>query len=306
MDDGGFTLVEVLVAATLLVIGALATLALLDNGAAATVSSKQRDVANALAQEVVERSVGGRYTATRNDLTDVDPSAAAAVAGPADRLRLALDPDGDQASTAVTPTTITTGKVPLAEPQSWTVRRQGTTYTVSYRACTSSEVYQGVQILGPYDCSRSSTPPGLEDQKPISPSCDLGVVAGTGVPAPDDPTPVTVQLQLLGLVGVEACVGALSDPLSDALCDLLGSSPLLDGLTNVLLGADGLLSNLLGNLNSIAALTFCPVAQVDTALTGAYAGIASSTRVAVTVGWTSLSGQPQSIERATIVRRPTS
>ena len=70
----GFTIIEVLVAATLLIISVLATLSMIDRPPPTTAVSKQRDVANALAQEMVERATGGRYTSTRNDLTDVDPA----------------------------------------------------------------------------------------------------------------------------------------------------------------------------------------------------------------------------------------
>ena len=307
--DGGFTLIEVLVASTLLIIGALATFALLDNGAAATTVAKQRDVANALAQEMVERTAGARYTPQRNDLVDVDTGAAATIAGPADRMRHALDPDGDQSSTAVTPTTVTTGApgaAPVDVPQTWSLTRRGTVYAVSYRACTTSDLYQGVIIQGPYDCARAGQqPPKPPNTAPINSLCSLGLI-DPGVVDPSNPGQLTIRLQLLGLVGLNVCVGAVSQPLSNALCTLLGTSDLLNGLVSQLLGSAGTLTNLLGGLlNTGATAGLCPTSQVDAGLTGAYAGIATTTRVAVTVGWTDAGGRAHSIQQTTLIRKPT-
>lgn len=304
-QDGGFTIVEVLVAATLLVIGALATLALLDNGASATAVSRQRDVANALAQEMVERSTGGRYTPSRNDLTDVDPGAAARIAGPADRLRVTLDPDGTAASTAVAPATVASGSPAVDVPQSWTLTRQNTRYTVSYRSCTTSDTFQGVQILGPYDCSlgTNGTPP--TPPTPADPSiCTIGAIPPSYVD-PANPGMLTVRLAVLGFTGLNVCVGAVSSALADGLCTLLGQSSLLSGLTNNLLGTNGLLTNLLGGLLKTGATAgLCPTSQVEGALTGAKGGIATSTRIAVQVSWTDYGGHARTIQQSSTVRRP--
>lgn len=298
-DDGGFTLIEVLVAATLLIAGVFATLALLDTASKATATSKQRDVANAIGQELVERAQGGRYTATQNDMTDID--ATSSTPGPADRLRAGMDPDGAFSSTAVTPATVTTGTLPTNVPQSWTLRRQNTTYTVTYRACTTSDTYQQVLVQGPYDCSAPATAPtGTET---TSGACRLGVIPATGV-NPANPGQLTVKLQVLGALGLSVCVGALSQQLSDALCSLLGSSAILSSISGTLLGTSGLLTNLLGGVRSGASLGLCPTGQVDQALAGARAGIASSTRLQVTVGWTDVSGRAQSVAQTAVVRRP--
>jgi Tfp pilus assembly protein PilV len=297
-EESGFTLIEVLVAATLLIVGVFATLALLDTATKATATSRQRDVANAIGQELVERAQGGRYTAALNDMTDIIP--ATATPGPADRLRAAMDPDGESSSSAVTPATVTTGTLPTNVTQSWTLRRQNTTYTVSYRACTVSDTYQQVQVQGPYDCSAPTTPPSGTET--TSGGCKLGVIPASGVD-PANPGQLTVKLQVLGIVGLSVCVGALSQQLSDALCSLLGSSAILGSLTNTLLSTGGLLSSLLGGLGSAAALGLCPASQVDQALAGARTGIASSTRLQVTVGWTDLSGRAQSVAQTAVVRR---
>jgi Tfp pilus assembly protein PilV len=292
-EESGFTLIEVLVAATLLIIGVFATLALLDTSTKATATSKQRDVANAIGQELIERAQGGRYSLTRNDMTDVDP--ASPTPGPADRLRAGMDPDGTSASTAVTPATVTSGSVPNLTPQSWTLRRQNTTYTVSYRACTLSDAYQQVVISGPYDCARTATAP-VPAETATSSGCPLGVALDSGT---SNPTAL-VHLQVLGILGVSVCLG---DTLSTALCAVLGTSPILSNLTQTLLGTGGLLTGLLGAVNSGATLAGCPPAQVDVNLTGARGGIATSTRLSVTVAWQDFSGRQQSASQTAVVRR---
>lgn len=295
-------MIEVLVAATLLIVSVLATLAMVDRATATTAAGKQRDVANALAQEMIERATGGRYTVTRNDLTDVDP--AATLPGPADRMRAALDPDGDQASSALAPATVISGSLPVNVPQSWSLRRKGTLYTVSYRACTQSDAYQGIQILGPFDCSRSSTPPpgtGPNDTA-TNGNCSVGVIP-PGAVDPANPGQLTVKFQLLGITGVSACVGAISTPLSNALCTLLGTSPLLDNLKNSLLGANGSLTQVLGGLGSGASAGVCASQLTEAGLAGANAGIATSTRLAVTATWTDNDGHAHAIDQSALIRK---
>lgn len=300
-DEQGFTLIEVIVAATLLIMGVFATLALIDKGTQTTAVSKQRDVANAVAQEMIERATGGRYTSAINDLTDVRPATPASP-GPADRLRLAMDPDGDQASSTITPATVTTGTMPAINvPQSWSVRRKGTTYTVSYSACTASDPYQGVVILGPFDCTRTGPDPtNPDDVTPPTPAgCSLGVIPAGSVD-PANPGELTVKLAVLGITGVSACVAAVSPPLSAALCTLLGSS---DYLSDLLVGTNGLLTDLLGGIAG-SSVGLCSTSQIEQISAGAQEGMASSTRIKVTVAWTDLSGKTSSITRASLIRRP--
>jgi Tfp pilus assembly protein PilV len=298
-DERGFTLIEVLVAATLLVAGVLATLTLIDSATKTTVVSKQRDVANAVAQEMIERATGGRYSSTVNDLTDVSP--ASTTPGPADRMRASMDPDGDQSSTAVTPVTVVSGTVPVNAPQSWSLTRRNTVYTVSYRACTASDAYQSLLIAGPFDCDNPNTTggPGGGDETTTPEGCKLGVIPASGVD-PSDPGELTVKLQVLGITGVSACVAAVSEPLSDALCTLLGSSPYLSDL---LVGANGVLTGLLGGIAG-SSVGICSTSQIEQISRGATEGIASSTRVAVTVAWTDLEGRAHSIARSALIRRP--
>jgi type II secretory pathway pseudopilin PulG len=297
--EDGFTIVEALVAATILVIGLLATLALVDRATGSTSSSKQRDVANALAEELVERAQGGRYTTTRNDMTDVDP--AAALKGPADRLRAALDPDADSSSTTVSPATVTAGSVPLLVPQSWTLKRKNTIYTVSYRGCTHSDPYQQVQIGGPFDCDRPNTNPGGNNETTQG-TCSLGLIPPSAV-NPADPAPLMVRMQVLNITGLSACVGAISPDLATSACWLLGHSTLLDSVTGALLGSNGLVAQLFGGVLSISGRA-CDASQIDQALAGVKDGIASSTRLTVTVAWTDADRRAQSITQTAVVRRP--
>lgn len=300
-SEGGFTLVEVLVAATLLITSVLASLAMLDRATSTTAVSKQRDVANALAQEMIERATGGRYTTTRNDLTDVD--AAAVRPGPADRMRAALDPDGDQASTTVSPATIVSGSLPVNLPQTWQVRRKNTVYTVTYRACTRSDAYQGIEIAGPFDCARTNTPPTGGGDEATSGSCTIGAISPGSVD-PANPGQLTLKLQLLNAFGISACVGALSAPLSNALCTLLGTSPLISGLKNSLLGSNGSISSVLGGLSiGGASVGLCESKLTEAGFAGASAGIGTSTRLSVTVAWTDLDAKAHSITQSALIRR---
>lgn len=300
-SERGFTLIEVLVAATLLIVSVTATLAMVDRATATTAVSKQRDVANALAQEMIERATGGRYTAARNDLTDVDPGAARP--GPADRMRTALDPDGDQLSTAVSPATITSGNLPVNIAQSWSVRRKTAVYTVTYRACTRSDAYQGIEIAGPFDCARTNAPPSGGNDEATSGSCTIGAIS-PGAVDPANPGQLTVKLQLLDAFGVSACVGAISAPLSNALCTLLGTSPLLDSLKESLLGSNGSISSLLGGLSlGGASVGLCESKLTEAGLSGASESIGTSTRLAVSVAWTDHSGKAHSISQSALIRR---
>jgi type II secretory pathway pseudopilin PulG len=61
-QDAGLTLVETLVAATLLLIGALGTFALLDAANATTAASRAREGATNIAREVLEDSRSVAYT----------------------------------------------------------------------------------------------------------------------------------------------------------------------------------------------------------------------------------------------------
>lgn len=307
--DAGFTVIEVLVASTLLIISVLATLALLDNGARATSTSLQRDTGNAIAREVVERAQGMTYTTLRNDLTDVQ---AAAPRTPAERLRAAMDPnpaaDGSSSSAPMidgTATPIASATDPWRTTASWNLRRRGTDYRVTYRSCTRSEPVSGVLTMGPYDCDRapSTTPP----PGPIRTvgTCALTLTNQLEVQQQlsVDPKGVVVRVQLLNLLGVRACVsGTLAalglGDLAKSLCAVLG-----DG-TNALSTVTGLLNSVLGPLASSVSLAVCPSPEGDPPPEPLVGGIATSTELQTTVSWTEKgSGRPARIVQTAVVRK---
>lgn len=301
--DGGFTMIEVLVAATLFIVGALATLALLDNGAQATGSSLAKDRGNAVAQELTERTSGMRYTRTANDL--VAPTAAAG-------LRKAMDP------TATGP--ITTEQVgDLVVPRyRWSVRRANTNYAVTYRACTSSDRVGGLIVQGPQDCDAlreckkaDGTPCNKEPI--VLPSCGAGLALGlltrpSDVAADVKPSDITIRLQLLNLgslavADVEACVGELTAGLGLAglvnpLCGLLGDPSSLLAPVNTVLGG------VLGALSSGTKIGLCPKADVEGEVPEITSGIAASTRIETTVEWHDrFANKDRRIRQTAVVRR---
>lgn len=301
--DGGFTMIEVLVAATLLIIGSFATLALLDNGNRTTATTKQRDVAIASAQEIVERTAGGRYTATRNDMTDVDSTGS--ITGPADRARTAM---GDATSAVSPATTLPPATQAVAPaPQSWTLRRSNTDFRVTYVACTLSDRVDGVEIKGPYDCS--PIPPsggggGGGGGGGTSNGCTVATtpIAGSGSVAATAATgAVNVSLQLLGALGLRTCLdlGHITDALSPAVCSLATAGALGAPLAS-LVGNNGLLGGL-ARVN--AGVGNCP-SLVEPTLRGPLAGAATATRVTIKVEWTDREGVARSIDRTSLVRRP--
>lgn len=295
-DDGGFTMVEVLVAAVLLIIGAFATLALLDRGAQATGASLQRDRANALAQELIERSTGMRFTRSNNDL--VGDTAAA---------RLQKAASSDAAAGTITSTGLPADK--YVKESTWNVKRGPTTYKVTFRACTRSDRIQNTVIQGVFDCDRRATEPVDVPIKPI-PGNTCGLALGllsAGVTAPGAPADdVTAKLQLLNLGAVsvaelQLCLRGVLDTLGlgglvSPLCDLLGTP----GLSSILSPVNGLL----GLLGSTVDLNICPAADVESELADVTSGIAAATQVETTVEWRdSATQKDKKIRQSAVVRR---
>lgn len=112
-DDSGFTLVEVMVAATLLVVGLLGTLSMVDAANSATWSTKAREQAVSLQREVVEGVRGIPY----DQLT---PNSV----GPLLR-----------ASASLADTNLSAA--------GWTVRRRGFTYTIAVGVCSVDDPRDG-------------------------------------------------------------------------------------------------------------------------------------------------------------------
>ena len=125
-DQRGFTLVEVLVAATLLVIGVLGTMAMVDSSNAETRLSGGREGATNLAREVVE----GARTLGYDELLPATVDT-----------RLQTLP-------GLTTTT----------PGSWTVKRRGVVYTISTPLCSIDDPKDGYgSHAGATYCADSAT-----------------------------------------------------------------------------------------------------------------------------------------------------
>lgn len=296
-------MIEVLVAATLFIIGALATLALLDRGSAATGSSLGQDRGNAVAVEMIEQTTGMRYTRAANDITASTAPAA---------LRKSMD------STSTGPiTTETVGD--LAVPRyRWTVQRAGVDYAVSFRACTSSDSIGGVQIQGPSDCAAQTeckkadgTP--CKKEPVVTPTCGSGLSLGllgptANITAATKPSDIVVRLQLLSIgalsvLNLETCVGELLGGLGlgglvNPLCGLLGNP------SSLLAPVEQTLGGVLGLLSSGSKIGLCPKTDVERELPEVTSGIGSATKVEVTVGWRDrFTDKDRRIRQTTVVRR---
>ena len=113
-DERGITIIEVVVAAFVLVVGILGVLALLDTANATTATNLAREQANTLARDVVERAHELPYS---NLVTSSAP----------EQFRQALSD----------------GPANAAADGSWTMSRRGTTYAVSIRTCSVDDASDG-------------------------------------------------------------------------------------------------------------------------------------------------------------------
>ncbi len=113
-QEDGFTIIEVLLAASLLVTGLLAMFTMLDTSQAALQSTRGKEAATALQRELVETTQGIPY---------------------------------DQVTPASTPNIVAAapGLADASHSQAgWTVRRRGFTYTVSLGSCTVDDPRDGI------------------------------------------------------------------------------------------------------------------------------------------------------------------
>jgi Tfp pilus assembly protein PilV len=134
--EDGFTVVEVMVAALILVVGVAGSVTLVDGANATTLNTRAREGATNLAREVVEDARSVPYT-------DIAPGTIES------RLRAKAGLDADPGSST------------------WRIERRGFTYTVSAAVCTVDDAKDGA---GEYDanstyCSGSAAP-GTSDQDP--------------------------------------------------------------------------------------------------------------------------------------------
>src|SRR4051812_24811301 len=125
-EEHGFTLVEVMVAAMILVVGILGTLSMLTYGSLATTTTKAREQGVALQREIVEVARSLPY----------DQLVPNSIVG---RIQATSDLGDDQPSTP-----------------GWQVHRRGFTYTVSVGVCTVDDPSDG----GGVDDDATFCPPG--------------------------------------------------------------------------------------------------------------------------------------------------
>ncbi|MDP8943398.1 MAG: prepilin-type N-terminal cleavage/methylation domain-containing protein [Actinomycetota bacterium] len=111
-EESGFTLVEVMVASLVLVVGVFGSVTLIDGANTATVSTQAREGANNLAREVIEDARSIPYE-------EITPT----LVGPRLRAKPGLDTD------------------PSSE--TWRVERRGFTYTVTVDACSVDDADDG-------------------------------------------------------------------------------------------------------------------------------------------------------------------
>ncbi|MDO9410372.1 MAG: prepilin-type N-terminal cleavage/methylation domain-containing protein [Patulibacter sp.] len=204
--EDGFTLVEVMVAMLLLLIGLFGVLNMLDQGNESTARTLTRDAAVGLARDVVER-------AATTDPIELTPATIGEV------LRTGVDPDGAR------------GTTPTGSDGSWTLRGR-TTFRVRATVCSLARPGDGVPVVDASFCTAGTTPTG-----PVVTS------GGCSARLEDDPA-IGVQVRLL--VAADLCVGGSLAGTVCALLGPVGSTntmlaPLLakDGAVNAVLHVAG-------------------------------------------------------------------
>lgn len=133
------TMVEVMAAMVILIIGVLGTLVLVEGGMSSTSRTTAREQGTNLARDLVERSRQVPYASTNTG---------AALGAAAAALRAKL-PASDNASALATPASRT-----------FTAVRRGVTYTVTVSACSIDDPTDGVSVGDSSFCLDSGGTPG--------------------------------------------------------------------------------------------------------------------------------------------------
>ncbi len=135
-EEAGFTIVEAMVAAFVVLVGVLGSFLLIDAGSRATTSNVNRDVGNNVAREVVERVRQQPYGSMVKSSTAAIGAATAALVKP------------------------TVSGSSALSGASWTVTR-GATYTVTLTVCSVDDPSDGVGAIDDSYCSYVSSPTPL-------------------------------------------------------------------------------------------------------------------------------------------------
>jgi Tfp pilus assembly protein PilV len=191
--EAGMTIVEVMIAMVILVVGALGVITTLDTGNKVTTANLARDGALGLAREQLEESREMVFA----DLAQ--PLAAAT--------QLANKVSGSLLGSLVaTVTTVASNPSPVPAA-AFTTRRRNVTYESTFTTCVLDDPADGIGATAGAACT------------PL-PASDGG---GT-TPVSSGPGPTTLGLNVLGIPITGA--GALTD----ILCSLIGRNSILDGL----------------------------------------------------------------------------
>jgi Tfp pilus assembly protein PilV len=153
--DDGFTIIEVMIAMLILIVGVLGTFTLLEGSMSSTARTTAREQGTNLARDIIERTRQLDYANTTMALAPA-------------KLRLALP--GSDSVTALTGTGLDT----------FDVTRRGTTYTVKVSACSIDDPTDGVSVGDSTYCPNSSGPsgPGTPTPGPAPAQNVLGVDVG--------------------------------------------------------------------------------------------------------------------------------
>lgn len=268
-DESGFTIIEMMVAAFVLVIGMLGVLGMVDRANSTSAGTVQREAATNVAREVLEQAHAASYA------TLVPASAAAT-------LRTAIDPSGTRGSATVSATR-------------WTIRGRTaatstTNLTVDVSTCSVLAPSRQIRVvpatLTPCTGTGGGGGGGGGGGPVTSGTCQANVVG-------DPVIGVTIRL----LVDVNLCT---SGTVVNIACTALGPTQPLTGVLAGLLGEEGSLQVLTGPLGGGVSTNLCGGRPVSSVPNGT-APADDARRVTTEVRWGPGSGQV--IRQTTVVPR---
>jgi prepilin-type N-terminal cleavage/methylation domain-containing protein len=266
--EDGMTLIEVMVAMTILLVGVLGVFSMLDTGNQVTRHNLAREAATSLAREEIERARQIVYSA--GEAANVaDPAIVTDPANVADPA-LALPPAGsslrditkmvyadlsDPKKVAGGLASVVAGSDPPAtsESTSFVTKRRGFTYTTTIQSCVIDDPSDGIGAAPGTSCT------------PLPTSSGGGGTTSGGSGS------TTLNLNILGI----PITGA--GQIVEAVCNLLGRNSILDGLLGATSGA-------LGGLVSAGADT--SLCSSGTRQVAYDRQAADATRVTAKVTWT--------------------